>query len=105
MRTKVLSYDKMRQFLGQIDGENFTSSSKELKAAIKVLSAAVDRELTLRQQECVRLYFYEGLSMPEIAKRLNIGKPVVWRHLQRAKKKLSSSMLYAALASRSSDED
>lgn len=105
MRTQVLSYDRMRYFISQLEGKNLAANKSELRAARTVLGAAIERELTPRQQECVRLYFYEGFTMDEIAKQLGVSKPVVWRHLQRAKKKLEHSLLYAALASHSADED
>ncbi len=44
--------------------------------------------LTSRQQEIMRLYFYQDLSLGEIAENLDISRQGVYDHLQRAEKQL-----------------
>lgn len=55
--------------------------NKPLKDALYIL--------TPRQREIVRLYFFEGMKIPEIASVLSLYKSTVSRHLEAAKKNLS----------------
>ena len=49
--------------------------------AIAALRDLVDRGLTERQRECVRLYFYEGRTQQQVADELGICRRVVSQHL------------------------
>jgi DNA-directed RNA polymerase specialized sigma24 family protein len=46
--------------------------------------------LTQRQQQCLALYFYDGLNTQQIADELGIARPVVSRHLKRGKARLAA---------------
>ena len=46
------------------------------------------RLLTERQQEILKLYFYEDLSLTEIAENLNISRNGVYDTLKKAEKSL-----------------
>ena len=48
---------------------------------IATLRELVDSELTDRQRECVRLYFFEGRTQQEAAEQLGICRRVVSQHL------------------------
>ncbi len=77
------------------------SSNKEaLRVAKEVLRKALEQELTARQLQCVRLYFFEELTEEEVGLGLGISKSTVCRHLQRAKKRLSRAVSYAGEAYR-----
>jgi RNA polymerase sigma factor (sigma-70 family) len=43
--------------------------------------AAVASALTRKQREVVEAYFFEGLSQPEIARRLGVSQQVVHKRL------------------------
>ncbi len=95
MRTRLVSYDKLEGLLGQRDGEEQSTNQNQLQAAKRVLRAALLRELTDRQRECVRCYYYEGLTQEQTARQLGISKPTVCRHLQKARKRLREILEYA----------
>ena len=50
------------------------------RAAAK-LRELVDQELTPRQRDCVRLYFFEGRTQQQVADELGICRRVVSQHL------------------------
>jgi len=49
------------------------------------LDASLVDALTSRQRHAVRLYYWEGLSVAEVAERLGIKKDSAWRLLNRAR--------------------
>lgn len=53
------------------------------------------RELTQRQEEVVRLYYEESMSIGEIAKEMGVNRSTVYRTLERAKKKLRQFLQYS----------
>ncbi len=63
--------------------------------AQRILAAAMEWDLTERQRECVELYFFDKLTMDEIATRLNVDKSTVCRHLKKAKLRLKRAFAYA----------
>jgi len=48
---------------------------------ISVIRELIDRELTQRQREVVRLYYYHGKSQQDIAVILDLSQSTVSRHL------------------------
>ncbi|MDO4743091.1 MAG: sigma-70 family RNA polymerase sigma factor [bacterium] len=60
----------------------------------KYLSKAIDTELTDRQKEIIKAFFYDGSSVTEISTRLGINKSTVSRHLKRSKEKLHNVLKY-----------
>ena len=59
------------------------------------LSTALTEELTPRQQEMVRMYYFEGKTMIDIAQELGLNKSSVSRALHRAQDRLRHSLRYA----------
>ena len=51
-------------------------------------------ELTPLQQEMVSLYYYQGLSMTDIANSRNVNKSSVSRTLKSARERISKSLKY-----------
>jgi len=100
MTTQLVSYDRLENVLGRPDFEEESTNLGNLRAAKAVLQAALELELTDRQRDCVRLYFYEGLTEEETGRRLGITKSTVCRHLQKAKKRLGKAVSYAGTARR-----
>lgn len=60
-----------------------------------VIDLAVERELTPQQRECVKLFFFEGYSVKEVAQALDIHRSVVYRNIDSAKKRLFAALKYA----------
>lgn len=60
----------------------------------KVLKKALTHELTQKQNQVLRLYYYENLKQKDIALLLNIDKSVVSRHLSKAKAVLENFLEY-----------
>lgn len=98
MRHKQLSFDLMERYLGSDDGMSPLSRDSdvdvEYRRMVRVIQRAVDGELTERQRECVRLYYYEGHKMAEVAGILGIQTPAVSRHLKKARVRLENVLGY-----------
>lgn len=71
------------------------TNSAKIRSAASLLSTVIACELTERQRECVSLYYYSGLTMAEIAARLDINKSSVSRAISRARARIERSMKYA----------
>ena len=69
-----------------------------LDAAGRVLWEVIRHELTSRQYECVTLCMVYGLTLKQAGEKLGINPTTVWRHLQRARKRLEMAVRYAGLA-------
>lgn len=100
MASKLLSWDQMENLLGRPDREEESTNRRDLQAAKAVLREAMGKELTDKQRECVRLYFFEGLNQEQTARTLGVGKSTVCRHLQRAKARLKRAVSYGDTACR-----
>lgn len=90
MKTSILSFDKMEQYLGEYDSMDNLSSTNSavIKHSIKVLKKAIDKGLTERQKQCIVLCFYEKMTLQEIGNELGIDKSTVSRHIKAGKKRL-----------------
>ena len=58
------------------------------------LSLALGDDLTPRQRDCVKMYYFDGMKMREIAKALDIHPSTVTRHLQVSRRKLKNLSKY-----------
>lgn len=105
MKTYFLSYEEMKNLLGQPDHREESSNRSDLESVRSVLRRAIRRELTPRQLECVQFYFYQKMTQEQIAQALGISKPTVCRHLQKAKLRLKRALSYAAITRRNSGEN
>lgn len=70
------------------------SNSAKLKKASFLIGKVIAAELTERQRQCLSLYYFNGLTMPEIASELGINKSSVSRAITRAKTRIERSMKY-----------
>lgn len=61
---------------------------------LKRLQRAMDAELTAVQRETLLAYYFEDLTLEQIAQRRGVTKPTVWRTLRRAEKKLRKLLQY-----------
>lgn len=74
--------------------ETAPDNSEQQARLRRNLRRARQEVLTPRQQEVVELYYDRGLTMGQIALRLNIHRSTVSRTLSRAKKRLYQSLRY-----------
>lgn len=96
MRTKVLSLDALWDGAGvTLEGGESTRDVK--RAALRVLRAAMEQELTPRQRQCLELCILQGMSQAEAGRRLGLNKATVCRHLQKAGRSLRRAASYADL--------
>lgn len=91
MRTEFLSLEDARKYLTQEDVATAAPNNRvKVQAALRLLEVGMRRALTQRQQDCVRLYYFEGMTMEAVGETLGIGKATVCRHLRRSREKLES---------------
>ena len=95
MRSEIVSFDLLEKYISAGQPQS-VGRSRGLEAAHRVLGRAMERELTGRQLECIRLYYFEGYKQEEIARLLGVGKPTVCRHLKKARERLERVLSYAA---------
>ncbi len=62
---------------------------------LKVLTKAMQGELTKRQYDCMYAYYFENKTQAQIAKELGIGAPTVNKHMKKAKERLFKVMRYS----------
>ena len=61
---------------------------------LRRLQQVIQGELTETQQEILRAYYFEDLTLQQIARRRGVHKTTVWRTLKRAEKNLRRVMRY-----------
>ena len=71
------------------------TNDEALERLQKNLAAVIQDELTPKQQETLRLYYFEGLRLKEIAERLKVNRSTVSRNLMRAQRKLVKYLKYS----------
>ena len=72
--------------------DNTNSTDRERMKDI--LHKAILSELTLRQRDCVTMYYYENMKMKDIADTLCLSKSTVSRHIKAAQNKLRNVARY-----------
>lgn len=95
MRTSLGLDDRWQKYpvFGDLMSEG--TNTAKLRMAADMLGKVVACELTERQRQCLSMYYYGGLTMPEIASELGINKSSVSRAIGRAKTRIERSMKYA----------
>ena len=96
MKHKVIyfnekNYDKIvfaRQILFNSD------NSEDRKRMKKIISKALNEELTEKQKACVVAYYLEGRKMIDIAQDLGVAPSTVKRHIQSGKHRLMKIAKY-----------
>lgn len=73
---------------------NAGNNSEQLARLRRNLRRAREEELTERQREMVALYYDQGMTMPQIAKRLGVSRSTVSRTLRRARDRLYRFLRY-----------
>ncbi len=60
----------------------------------KRVNLVIERELSACQREILVAYYFQDLSIPEIAKERGVNKSTVFRTLRRAEKRLQMLLKY-----------
>ena len=76
----------------QSSGED---NHQRLERLLRQLPVAVAEELTPRQQQLLRMFYYDGKTVTVIARELAVNKSTVSRTLHRAQERLRKSLRYA----------
>ena len=58
-------------------------------------TAVIEGELTQRQRECLKRYYFDGFSQEEIAGEMGVTPATVSRHLKKARNRLERVIGYA----------
>lgn len=95
MRTSIGLEDKWQKYPAFCDLIFEETNSQKIRSAVSLVGKVIASELTERQRQCLSLYYYGGLTMPEIASELGINKSSVSRAIGRAKARIERSMKYA----------
>ncbi len=78
------------KFNQNLEGDNTEARRKMLKMIEKVANG----ELTLRQKECLFMYYEKGMKMGEISDVLDICISCVSRHIKKARDKIQKTLAY-----------
>ena len=75
--------------------ENQGDNGEQMARLRRNLRKARQQELTPRQREMVRLYYDEGMTMPQIGELLGVNRSTVSRTLQSEKNRLYRCLRYS----------
>lgn len=67
----------------------------EREKMLRTLRRAMEGELTERQRECVRLRYFDGKSINEVADAMGVTPPTASKHLKKARARLGKVMGYS----------
>ncbi len=73
------------------------TNEKQISQMKNMLLHAMDTELTEKQREITKDFYFGGLSVTEISSKQNVNKSTVSRHLKRSKEKLQKALSYGFL--------
>ena len=74
--------------------QNDPDNAEQLDRLRRNLPQARQRELTPRQRQILTLYYDRGLTMAQIARRLDVNRSTVCRTLHRAQERLYRHLRY-----------
>jgi len=92
MSNTVLS---INPFLDLISNKEAEVEDGEHQRIVRMLSKAIEGELTQRQRDCVYLYYYQGKTVSEVAHELQINVPTASKHLKKARIRLADVLRYS----------
>lgn len=79
----------------QYQYQNDSQTDTEYRRMLKVLTKAMQEELTKRQYDCMYAHYFENKTQSQIAKEMGIGAPTVNKHIKKAKERLLKVMRYS----------
>ena len=71
-----------------------STNSRQLNAMKLALLRAIDSELTDRQKTMVVEFYFNGETVTSIARKFNLSKSTVSRHLSRSRERLKKALKY-----------
>ncbi len=71
-----------------------STNNRQLCLMKQALNRAINSELTERQRAMVTEFYFNGETVTSIAKKYNISKSTVSRHLSRSRERLKSALKY-----------
>lgn len=88
----ALDFDKKYQELLQQNDQN---TNEELrKVAKRAIIKVIENDITPRQREMLKLYYFENHEMKDIAKILEINPSTVSRTISRARRNILDRLKY-----------
>lgn len=88
-RTLSLSEQMEELYCVSIDGQRESSSNeRDVNKMKHMLSCAMNTALTEKQFRCLSMYYFEHMTMKEIAEDIGIHPSTVCRHVKAARVKL-----------------
>ena len=93
---RCVSFERLEWMLGRTDGEQRQALWREEYRMREraVVRRAITQLLTPVQRETVLLYYYQGMTMPQIAQLRGCNKSNVCRTLKRARGNLMRALQY-----------
>lgn len=83
-----ISFELIQNYLFDKPNEDYSQSPLKLK----LLRDMFDSDLTKKQKSYIMLYYRDGVSETEIARRMGVNKSTVSRTINRAKQRLLKSL-------------
>lgn len=83
-----------REFIALSQITNAETNSARIQLMKRALSKVIQQDLTPRQRQVILLYYYEGLTMTEIARQLGIDPSTVSRTVSRGRRNILNYLKY-----------
>ena len=92
----MVSFEKLEWMLGNTDGERYREQRRQEERARErgMVRRAVAQALTPAQRKAVLLYYYQGMTIPQIARLQGCNKSNISRILKRARHNLMCALQY-----------
>jgi RNA polymerase sigma factor (sigma-70 family) len=74
--------------------ENGETNLQLIKRLKKIILKVIENDLTVKQKEVVKLYFFDNKKIPQIAALKSLNKSTVSRHIKSAKVKIKQLLKY-----------
>ncbi|MCM1114228.1 MAG: helix-turn-helix domain-containing protein [Clostridium sp.] len=84
--------------------DDFDEQKITLKAISKTLPIIIENELTAKQRQCLKLFYMQGKTQPEIARELKLSQPTVCRHIKVAKDIANKYLSYCLYTVKTANE-
>lgn len=95
MRHSLVNLDgKNRDLIAYSNFSDLSTNKGDIDKMKQILRSAMINELTIRQRECITMYYYEKKKMKTIAKELSLSVPTVSKHIKVAEQKLKNIANY-----------
>lgn len=94
MNRTTFSLEIFGDRLAITDPNGCATNKRQLALMKQALSKAIQTELTDRQRIMVNEYYFNGVSVTDIALKYGLSKSTVSRHLSRSRERLKSALKY-----------